>query len=206
MTATIAAPNRAGAVSGSPGPASESLRVLVAEDDASNQQVLRLMLERRGYRVRLVNNGRLALAALAEARFGLLVLDVRMPEVDGFHVINSVRRSERDIPGSRRLPVIAVTALAAKSDRERCEDAGFDEYLSKPFRITQLYAAIDRALAAAPQRASGWGAFGRGYSENRGGLTVQLGFDDFGPEQECEDPIDRDPYLPGPARHLEQAI
>jgi CheY-like chemotaxis protein len=122
--------------------------VLVAEDDACNQQVLRLMLERRGYRVRIVDNGRLALAALAEARFGLLLLDVRMPEVDGFRVVESVRQSERDIPGSSRLPVIAVTAMAAKSDRQRCMEAGADEYLSKPFRIRELYAALDRALGS----------------------------------------------------------
>src|SRR5258706_6807936 len=150
MTLTIAAPTGACADAGCPGPASERLRVLVAEDDAFNQQVVRLMLERRGYRVHTVDNGRLALAALAEGRFGLLLLDVRMPEVDGFHVVESLRRSERDIPGSSRLPVIAATALAAKSDRERCMEAGMDEYLSKPFRLRELYAAIDRALGSVP--------------------------------------------------------
>jgi CheY-like chemotaxis protein len=124
--------------------------VLVAEDDAFNQQVLRLMLERRGYRVRIVDNGRLALAALAEAPFDLLLLDVRMPEVDGLHVVKSVRRFEHNNPGFNRLPVIAVTALAAKSDRERCMEAGVDEYLSKPFRLTELYAALDRALGSVP--------------------------------------------------------
>ena len=147
MTATIAAPTGAGVFSACPGPAPQRLRVLVAEDDEFNQRVLRLMLERRGYRVRVVGNGRLALAALAAADFDLLLLDVRMPEVDGFHVVESLRRSERDIPGSSRLPVIAVTALAAKSDRERCMEAGVDEYLSKPFRVAELYAAIDRGLS-----------------------------------------------------------
>jgi CheY-like chemotaxis protein len=137
-------------IAGRPGPAPGRLRVLVAEDDAFNQQVLRLMLERRGYRVRIVGNGRLALAALAEAIFGLLLVDVRMPEVDGFHVVESLRRSERDTPGSSRLPVIAVTALAARSDRERCMEAGADEYLSKPFRLRELYATLDRALASVP--------------------------------------------------------
>jgi CheY-like chemotaxis protein len=146
MMASIAAPTTGGAIAGRPNSVPERLRVLVAEDDASNQQVLRLMLERRGYRVRIADNGRLAMAALAEARFGLLLLDVRMPDVDGFHVIESLRRSERDTPGSSRLPVIAVTALAAKSDRERCMEAGVDEYLSKPFRVRELYAAIDRGL------------------------------------------------------------
>jgi CheY-like chemotaxis protein len=146
----IAAPVWGSAIASRPSPAPERRRVLVAEDDACNQQVLRLMLERRGYWVRIVDDGRLALAALAEARFGLLLLDVRMPEVDGFHVIESVRRSERDTPGSSRLPVIAVTALAAKSDRQRCMEAGVDEYLSKPFRLRELYAALDRVLGIVP--------------------------------------------------------
>src|SRR5437588_9860525 len=115
MMELIATPAWGGAIASRPSPAPERLRVLVAEDDACNQQVLRLMLERRGYQVRIVNNGRVALAALAEASFDLLLLDVRMPEVDGFHVVESLRRSERDTPGSSRLPVIAVTAMAAKS-------------------------------------------------------------------------------------------
>jgi CheY-like chemotaxis protein len=123
--------------------------VLVAEDDVCNQQVVRLMLERRGYRVRIVDNGRLALAALAEASCDLLLLDMRMPDVDGFHVVESLRRSERDTLSYSRLPVIAVTALAAKSDRQRCMEAGVDEYLSKPFRVAALYGALDRALGSA---------------------------------------------------------
>lgn len=146
MMELIAASAWGGAIAGRPSPATERLRVLVAEDDECNQQVLRLMLERRGYRVHIVDNGRLALAALAEARCGLLLLDMRMPEMDGFNVVESLRRSERDTRGSSRLPVIAVTALAAKRDRERCMEAGADEYLSKPFHVTELYAAIDRGL------------------------------------------------------------
>ena len=147
---SIAVPTMGGTTAGRPSPAPERLRVLVAEDDAFNQQVMRLMLERRGYRVRIVDNGRLALAALAEAPFDLLLLDVRMPEVDGLHVVKSVRRFEQNNPGFNRLPVIAVTALAAKSDRERCMEAGVDEYLSKPFRVAALYAALDRALGSVP--------------------------------------------------------
>ena len=271
----IAAPAIGTCDCGPPQPGCQRLRVLVAEDDASNQQVLRLMLERRGYRVRIVDNGRLALAALAESRFDLLLVDVRMPEVDGFHVVASLRRSERDIPGSSRLPVIAVTAMAAKSDRQLCMEAGADEYLSKPFRIRELYAAVDRALGNVPLgcRTSGtssytasasftapfkpidhsprclehiivgsstdsfWprrlansplkfrprgrapgqrrdrggipggsGLFGRGFVENRGGLTVQVDLDDFRSEQQGERPIDHDPEPTRPTRHLHQVI
>jgi two-component system sensor histidine kinase/response regulator len=149
MMESIAAPAKGSAITGRPGPAQERLRVLVAEDDVCNQQVLRLMLERRGCRVQIVSNGRVALAALAEASFDLLLLDMRMPEVDGFHVIESLRRSERDTLSDSRLPVIAVTALAAKADRQRCMEAGVDEYLSKPFRVAALYGALDRALGSA---------------------------------------------------------
>jgi CheY-like chemotaxis protein len=150
MMESIAAAALGCPIAGRPNSAPERLQVLVAEDDAFNQQVVRLMLERRGYRVRIADNGRLALAALAEARFGLLLVDVRMPEVDGFYVVESLRRSERDTPGSSRLPVIAVTAMATKGDRKRCMEAGVDEYLSKPYRLAELYATLDRALGKVP--------------------------------------------------------
>ncbi len=123
------------------------LRVLVAEDDESNQEVFRIMLERRGFSVRIVANGRQALAAVDEESFDLLLVDVRMPEVDGCEVVESLRRGEGENPGCGRLPVIALTAMAQKRDRERCMQAGMDEYLSKPFRAAELYATLDRVLA-----------------------------------------------------------
>ena len=123
------------------------LRILVAEDDEPNQQVFRMMLERRGYSVRIVANGRQALAALDEESFDLLLLDVRMPEMDGWQVVESLRRGEGENPGCGRLPVIALTAMAQKSHRDRCMQAGMDEYLSKPLRAAELYATLDRVLA-----------------------------------------------------------
>ena len=87
------------------GPVGETpprLRVLVAEDDEPNQQVFRVMLERRGYSVRIAANGRQALAALDEETFDLLLLDVRMPEMDGWQVVKSLRRSEAENPGCGR--------------------------------------------------------------------------------------------------------
>src|SRR5258706_2135599 len=150
MTAAIAS-NRfflgdatpAGSISETPA----RLRVLVAEDDESNQEVFRIMLERRGFSVRIVANGRQALAAVDEESFDLLLVDVRMPEVDGCEVVESLRRGEGENPGCGRLPVIALTAMAQKRDRERCMQAGMDEYLSKPFRAAELYATLDRVLA-----------------------------------------------------------
>jgi CheY-like chemotaxis protein len=134
-------------VAGPLGETPPRLRVLAAEDDEPNQLVLRLMLERRGYSVRIVANGRQALAALDEESFDLLLLDVRMPEVDGWQVVRSLRRGEGENPGCGRLPVIALTAMARKSDRDRCMQAGMDEYLSKPLYAEELYATLDRVLA-----------------------------------------------------------
>jgi len=150
MTAAIASnrsffshPTAAGSLDETP----PRLRVLVAEDDEPNQQVFRIMLERRGYSVRIVANGRQALAAVDEESFDLLLLDVRMPEMDGWQVVESLRRGEGENPGRGRLPVIALTAMAQKRDRDRCMQAGMDEYLSKPLRAVELYATLDRVLA-----------------------------------------------------------
>jgi len=138
---------RRGAVEPLTGQTPRRPRVLLAEDDESNQEVVRIMLERRGYSVRTVANGREALAALAEDAFDILLLDVRMPEIDGCQVVESVRRSEDEDPGCGRLPVIALTAMAMKSDRQRCMEAGMDEYLSKPLRSAELYATLEGILA-----------------------------------------------------------
>jgi CheY-like chemotaxis protein len=146
MTATIAS-NRCFPGHPRAGETPPRLRILLAEDDESNQQVLRIMLERRGCSVRIAANGRQALAALDEESFDLVLLDVRMPEVDGWQVMKSLRRDEGKNPGSGRVPVIALTAMAQKSDRDRCMQAGMDEYLSKPLRIAELYATLDRVLA-----------------------------------------------------------
>ena len=150
MTAAIASNRsffRHSTVAGSVAETPARLRVLVAEDDEPNQQVFRIMLERRGYSVRIVANGRQALAALDEESFDLLLLDVRMPEVDGWQVVESLRRDEGENPGCGRLPVIALTAMAQKSDRDRCMQAGMDEYLSKPLRAAELYATLDCVLS-----------------------------------------------------------
>jgi two-component system sensor histidine kinase/response regulator len=150
MTATITSDRcffRHPTAAGLRGETTPRPRVLVAEDDESNQEVFRIMLERRGYSVRIVANGRQALAALDEESFDLLLLDVRMPDVDGWQVVTSLRRGEGENRGCGRLPVIALTAMAQKSDRDRCMQAGMDEYLSKPLRAAELYVTLDRILA-----------------------------------------------------------
>src|SRR5256886_5645869 len=98
------------------------LRILVAEDSEFNVQLMQKLLAKRGHRVRVVSNGREALALAKSAQFDLLLLDVHMPELDGFQVIAGIREHEQST-GSH-LPVIALTARSRKEDRELCLAAG----------------------------------------------------------------------------------
>src|SRR6266699_2438067 len=127
-------------------PSSFPLRILVAENNEFNQPLLEQLLVRRGHRVRLANNGREALSLAEEGTFDLLLLDIHMPELDGFQVVQAIRERERSAGG--HLPVIALTARSRKEDRERCLAAGMDDYLAKPLRAADLFAAIDRAVTA----------------------------------------------------------
>ena len=141
-------------------PAVVPLNILVAEDNDFNAQLLEQLLVRRGHRVRLASDGRKALSLAEEGAFDLLLLDVHMPELDGFQVIQAIRERERaSTPGkgSRRasrvsggstghLPVVALTARSRKEDRDRCLAAGMDDFLAKPIQAPDLWAAIDRVV------------------------------------------------------------
>ncbi|HTN77553.1 MAG TPA: PAS domain S-box protein [Pirellulaceae bacterium] len=120
------------------------LRILVAEDNEFNRLLLEQMLMQRGYHAQFVSNGREALAMATSDRYDLLVLDIHMPELDGFQVVQAIRARER-ITGDH-LQVIAFTARSAKEDRERCLAAGMDDFLSKPVQAKNLWATIDRVL------------------------------------------------------------
>jgi PAS domain S-box-containing protein len=125
-----------------------ALRILVAEDNEFNAQLLVQLLGRRGHRVRVANNGREALALAEEGDFDLLLLDVHMPELDGFQVVQAIRQQESG--AGRHLPVIALTARARKEDRERCLAAGMDDFMSKPIQAAELWAAIERVVGTRP--------------------------------------------------------
>jgi PAS domain S-box-containing protein len=125
-------------------PATRPLRILVAEDNELNQQVVQHLLGRKGHLVHVARDGRETLVALEQATFDLLLLDVHMPELDGFQVIHSLRRREQGT--GRHLPVIALTARSMKGDRERCLQAGMDDFLPKPIRRKELFEAIERVL------------------------------------------------------------
>jgi CheY-like chemotaxis protein len=136
-----------------PGPTGTPLRILVAEDNEFNAQLLAHVVARQGHEVRLANDGREALALAGEGPFDLLLLDLHMPELDGFQVIRAIR--EREQTTGAHLPVIALTARSRKEDRERCLAAGMDDFLSKPVRPADLWAAIERVMGAADRTGRG---------------------------------------------------
>lgn len=121
---------------------SRSLHILLAEDEPTNQLAARGMLERLGHRVTTVKNGLQALQAVEKDRFDLVLMDVQMPEVDGLEATRRIRRWEKD--SGRRTPIVAMTALAMKGDRERCLEAGMDGYISKPIDPSDLHQTVER--------------------------------------------------------------
>ncbi len=121
------------------------LKVLVAEDNEFNAQLLQQLLLRRNHYVRLASNGREALFLAGDDDVDLLLLDLHMPELDGLQVVQAIREQERTT--AKHLPVIALTARSRKEDREQCLAAGMDDFLTKPVHAADLWVAIDRVLA-----------------------------------------------------------
>jgi len=121
------------------------LRVLVAEDNAVNQRLATRLLEKRGHRVTVSGNGREAVEALANQTFDLVLMDVQMPEMDGFEATAAIRENEKH--NGTHIPIIALTAHAMKGDKERCLAAGMDGYLTKPIRSQELDEILETYLA-----------------------------------------------------------
>jgi CheY-like chemotaxis protein len=117
------------------------LRILVAEDNAVNQQLAALLLEKIGYRTDIVANGLEALEALERRTYDVVLMDVQMPEMDG---LEASRRIHRQWPEGKRPRIIAVTANALAEEREMCLAAGMDDYVSKPIRMDELVTALGR--------------------------------------------------------------
>ena len=118
------------------------MRVLLAEDNLVNQRVAVLMLERLGHRTDVVANGLEAVRAVTDTPYDVVLMDVQMPELDG---IGATERIRAEVPAERQPRIIAMTASALAEDRERCLDAGMDDFLSKPVRREELAAALARA-------------------------------------------------------------
>ena len=112
------------------------LRILLAEDHPVNQELVLGILGIEGHAVTLARNGREALGALQNGKFDIVLMDVQMPEMDGYQATAAIRELERHT--GRHIPVIAMTAHAMKGDREKCLAAGMDDYISKPIRVAAL--------------------------------------------------------------------
>jgi len=122
------------------------LRILLAEDNAVHQTLAVRLLEKRGYNVTVVANGRLAVEVVVKQDFDVVLTDIQMPEMDGFEATATIRAKEK-LAGTR-VPIIAMTAHALKGDEQRCIRAGMDSYVSKPIRSAELFAAIGSLTGA----------------------------------------------------------
>jgi CheY-like chemotaxis protein len=122
----------------------QRLRLLLAEDNPVNRSMIARMLEKRGHHVRAVEDGRQVLAALEIEQFDLILMDVQMPELDGFETTAAIREGERGT--GRHIPILALTAHAMRGDRERCLRHGMDGYASKPIQARELFATIEELV------------------------------------------------------------
>jgi CheY-like chemotaxis protein len=140
------------------------LNILLAEDNLINQRLATKLLETRGHRVVLASNGREAVEALDEEVFDLILMDIQMPEMDGFEATKAIRNLECGLrekieegPYSKSeiqnlkskiqsIPIVAMTAHALKGDREKCLEAGMDDYVSKPINAENLFSVIEKLV------------------------------------------------------------
>ncbi|CAG8661177.1 6720_t:CDS:2, partial [Paraglomus occultum] len=120
----------------------QPLDILLAEDNIVNQKLALKILEKFGHRVEIVSNGKLAVEAFKSKRYDLILMDVQMPIMGGFEATQNIREWEKEHGG--RIPIIALTAHAMIGDRDKCLSFGMDEYVTKPLRMNDLIATINK--------------------------------------------------------------
>lgn len=116
-------------------------RILIAEDNEINQKVIRIILEKYGYDFKFARNGEEALELYYLDDYHLVLMDCQMPKIDGLQACRKIREFE-SLRQKTRCPIVAMTANAMKGDREKCMEAGMDDFLSKPFRSQDLIQMI----------------------------------------------------------------
>jgi CheY-like chemotaxis protein len=120
------------------------LRILLVEDDRVNQTVAIRLLEKRGHEVSLAENGAAALAAIEKQVPDCVLMDIHMPEMDGFRATAAIRA--REVENGRHIPIVAMTANAMAGDKQKCLAAGMDGYISKPLRAHDLFSVIEQVV------------------------------------------------------------
>ncbi|MCB0285341.1 MAG: response regulator, partial [Calditrichaeota bacterium] len=117
-------------------------RVLIVEDNPVNQKLIRRLLEKKGYEITVANDGLEGIAAHESVRFDIVLMDMQMPRMDGLTATREIR--QRELNSGTHVPIIALTANAMQGDREKCMQAGMDEYISKPIDTKELFRIISR--------------------------------------------------------------
>jgi CheY-like chemotaxis protein/HPt (histidine-containing phosphotransfer) domain-containing protein len=145
-------------VEAKPKTAARSLKILVAEDTPFNQTFILRLLEKNGFQAVLVENGQQAVETFSPDTFDAILMDVQMPEMDGFEATRKIRKIEEQNGG--HIPIIAMTAYATEGDRERCLAAGMDDYVSKPISAVKLFKAIGALIPAEKSAETGNGQKG----------------------------------------------
>ena len=120
-------------------PSSLSAVILLVEDNLVNQKVATAMIKKLGCEVTVANNGAEALKVIPDKQFDIILMDCQMPVMDGFEATRAIRQMVGEI---RDIPIVAVTAHTLKEDRQRCLDAGMDDYVAKPVRRDKLFAVL----------------------------------------------------------------
>ena len=119
--------------------------VLLAEDNPVNQKVAVRLLEKRGHRVVVVETGKRALEMVNQQSFDVVLMDVQMPVMDGLQATAAIR--QREMTSGKHIPIVAMTAHAMAGDKERCLQAGMDDYISKPLHVDEFLAIVEHFSA-----------------------------------------------------------
>jgi CheY-like chemotaxis protein len=129
----------------------ESPRILLAEDNISNQGLIKTLLQRKGWQVVTVSTGNEVLDTLATLRVDLILMDIQMPDLNGLETTRIIRNRQDDIS---RIPIVGLSAASFLMEREKCQAAGMNDFIAKPFKASHLYATIEKYLTGSTNHGS----------------------------------------------------